>query len=346
MTALPDTLPRVINQSQLKSWRRCQKEWEYRYKLSLVPKEKARPLFLGSWVHACLETHYRDGDWKIGFNQYLTQYNALFQEERDALDRGRGKTVRERLPSIVKRIMRSYLWYYRNDGMKAKKIEETFAVKLNNITVKGRIDVVWEDEDGNLWMVDHKTASSIPPATAFHAMDPQLQLYPWAAKKAWGLELAGVIWNYVKSKPPTIPTLNRDGSISRRKIVTDYPTAVKFLRDAGLDPKDFTDYLRPLASRSDFLRRYKLPREEHVIKRILQETLITGREINLDRVIYPRTITKDCVRCAYMPLCKADLEGGDTAFLIKRGYQIEEEEELGTSDKGELIDDDHESSEG
>jgi hypothetical protein len=309
----------TINNSQLKAWRRCQRMWMYKYDEGIVPKKRARPLFLGSWVHACLESHYRDGDWKLGHQLYLTEWNKLFDEEKEELSKRSGP-----LPQLVERIMRSYLWYTRNDGWKVHAVEQIFSVEFKGILFKGRIDLIIEDEDGKLWVVDHKTASTIPESTAFHAMDPQLILYPWAAEKMWGLDIAGVIYNYVKSKAPSVPKLNKDGSLSRRKIVTDYPTVYLFLKRNGYDPRQFWETLKPLQKRSPFLRRYRLPREDTVLRHVLREAVITSREIRDHRYI-TRNITRDCARgCGYHDLCRAELNGFDTSIMRRTNF-VEEE---------------------
>lgn len=333
-----------FNQSRIKTFNRCPKQYDYKYNQHLEPKKKIRPLYLGSWVHAALETHYRDGDWKIGHEEYVKDWNKLFEEERLAL-RTRGKTVGPPLPELVQRIMRSYTWYYRDDGFKPYMVEQILEVPtplvLNGkrFVFKGRLDLVMQDEEGLLWLWDHKTASSIPPPTSFHAMDPQLMLYPWAAQEQYGIQLAGIIYNYVKSKAPSIPRLNKDGSLSRRKILTDYPTLYTFLKRNDYDPKDFAHILRPMAKKSEFLKRYKMPREPHVTREILLDTLSRVKAID-ETKRWTRTITRDCPRCPYHDLCRAELNGFDTEPMRKMNFDIIEEDYVTSgSDLGAILED-------
>lgn len=319
-----------VSWSELKTFQRCPKQWDYKYDQRLVPKKKVRPLFLGSWIHACLESHYKQGDWKLGHALYLAEWNKLFDEEKLAL-RTRGKTVGPPLPELVERIMRSYLWYYRGDGWKVYAVEQKFKfeVTVDGLTFifKGIIDLIIEDEEGHLWIIDHKSASTIPEATAFHAMDPQLMLYPWGAEIEWGLEVTGIIYNYVKSKPPSIPQINKDGSLSRRKILTDFPTAVRFFRENGYDPNDFRDILLPLRKRSPFLRRYRLPREDYVTNQIVADARGTIGAIAAGGH-RSRTITRDCARmCPYHDLCRAELNGFDTEHMRKMDFTIKPQDE-------------------
>ena len=335
---------KAISWSELKTYQRCPKQHEYKYVDRLVPVKKSRPLFLGSWVHSALESYYTGGDWKIGHQPYLELYNQLFEEERTELDK-RGK-----LPDIVTRILQSYMFYYKDDGWKVHAIEQHFEVetplKINGKvqTFQGIIDLVVEDEEGRRWVVDHKTAGTIPEPTAFHAMDPQLMLYPWAAKEAWGWDIAGIIYNYVKSKAPSIPKLNKDGSLSKRKVATDYPTLYRFFRQNGYDPNEFADILRPLRRRSPFLRRYRLPREGHVTKEILLDSLATAKRIRTPhrRV---RTITRDCsTMCSYHDLCRADLNGFDTTRMRLDQFTPKEERTFGDRTDDEYTDEREEES--
>jgi hypothetical protein len=340
---------KAISWSELKTFQRCPKQWEYKYDDRLVPKAKARPLYLGSWVHAALESYYVGGDWRIGHNEYLKDYNKLFEEERIGLETKRGRRGPS-LPDIVTRIMKSYVFYRKNEGWTVKAVEQPFEVdtplKINGKVqpFQGIIDLVIEDLEGRWWVVDHKTAGTIPEATAFHAMDPQLMLYPWAAKQAWGWDIAGVIYNYVKSKPPGIPQLTRAGALSKRKIVTDYPTVLRFLRDNNFDPAEFLDVLRPLRKRSPFLRRYRLPRERVVTKQILLDSLSTAKRIRSTERRY-RVITRDCsTQCAYHDLCRSELNGFDTSLMRKQKFTIKEENKLG--DRARAVEEDWEADEG
>lgn len=326
---------KAISWSEIKTFQRCPKQHEYKYGERLVPKTKARPLYLGSWVHSALESHYKQGNWKIGHSLYLQDYNRLFEEERVALETKRGKRGRP-LPEIVAQIIRSYLWYYRHENLKVIAVEQAFEVptplKINGKvqTLQGIIDLIVEDEEGRLWVIDHKTAGTIPDASSFHAMDPQLMLYPWAARIAWGMDVAGVIYNYVKSKPPTIPQLTaKTQQISRRKIVSDYPTIRRFLLENGFDPADFQDVLKPLKKKSPFLRRYRQPREKHVTREVLLDSLTTAKHIRLDKRRV-RVITRDCARmCPYHDICRAELNGFDTTLMKKQNFTLKEERTFG-----------------
>lgn len=333
-----------VSWSEIKTFQRCPKQHEYKYEQRLVPRAKARPLFLGNWVHKALESHYVNGDWRIGHAEYVKIWNELFEEERIELRTKRGRLALPPFPEIVERIMKSYVFYRKDEGWEVVATEQEFEVdtplKIDGVTqrFKGIIDLIVKDPDGLLWVIDHKTAGNIPEPTSFHAMDPQLMLYPWAAKQAWDMDVAGIYYNYVKSKPPGIPKINKDGSLSRAKLITDYPTLRRFLRQNGYDPADFQDRLQPLRRKSPFLRRYRYPREAVVTRSILLDALSVTKHIRKDKR-RPRTITRECsTMCAFHNLCRAELNGLDTTLMRKQGYTLKEnkiepiEEEIYLSD--------------
>jgi len=330
----------TFNQSRIKAFNRCPKSYEYKYIQLLNPKKKVRPLFMGSWLHRALETHYTQGDWKVGHQEYVTEWDKLFTEEKEELSKKFGP-----MPDAVERIMRSYVWYYRDDGWKPYMVEQILEVETPLVVdgkifvFKGRLDLVVEDESGLYWLVDHKSASIIPQPTSYHAMDPQLMLYPWAAEIQYGIEITGVIYNYVRSKPPSVPGINKDGSISRRKVDTDYPTLLRFLKQNGFEPSDYIDALRPLAKRSPFLRRYRLPRESHVTKEVLLDTLSTAKRAQ-ETKRFTRSITRECSQCSYHDLCRAELNGFDTSKMRESNYIVGEEDYVSKPDAEVDIEDD------
>lgn len=320
---------KAISWSEIKTFERCPKQWQYKYDERLVPKKKERALYLGNWIHSALESFYIGGDWRDGHLPYLKDWNKLFKEEQEAL-RKRGKGMSPPFPEVVERIMKSYVWYRRDEGWEVVGTEIPFEVETPLIikgkvqNLQGIIDLVVDDEDGRRWVVDHKTASNIPEQDAYHATDPQLMLYPWAAKQAWGWDIAGVIYNYVQSRPPSIPQLTKAGRVSKRKVRTDYPTLARFIKQNGLDPAEFSNQLRTLRKASPFLERYRLPREARVTKEVLKDVLTVAKRIRTPGHRY-RVITRDCAKfCPYHVICRAELGGFDTSLIRKQNFTLKE----------------------
>lgn len=319
-----------FSQSKLKAFNRCPKQYEYKYVERLTPKKRERPLFFGSWVHKAIESYYTtpDRNWRSGYAEYKLKWEALFEEEREELSR-RGDPI-----SQIPRIMRGYEFYYKDDGWDPIMVEQEFMVEtpMPGVYFKMVLDLGIVDSEEKLWAVDHKTASAIPPANTFHAMDPQLILYPWALERLMDngqlpkMPIGGVVYNYIKSKAPSLPQVNKDGSLSKRKVSTDYPTLYLFLKQQGYDPRDFAHILVPLKKRSEFLRRYRLPREPYVTREVLLDALSVVKRMQ-ETKRFTRSVSRDCNFCGYRDLCRAELNGFDTEIMRKTDFIFEEEHE-------------------
>lgn len=324
-----------ISHSQLKSWRHCQMQWNFRYSELLIPKRETRPLYFGNWFHGALEAHYKKEGWRVAHMKYIEAYDKLPPDEQEIFDKGssRSRGPWEPLPLQIERAMRSYVWYYKNDGWEVVAVEVPFELEVvlddgRHILLKGRIDLVVRDRFGKYWVVDHKTTTTIPPETAFHSMDPQLIIYPAAIEPLLGIKIEGVIYNYILSRPPSIPKMNKDGkTIAKNDVKTDYPTLYRFLKEHNRDPKEYSEVLLPLQQQSPFLARYKLPRTKPVTERILQEARWTATEI-LDHQTVTRNVTRQCDQCSYQQICRASLLGLDTRpmremFFVKEDPNID-----------------------
>jgi RecB family exonuclease len=334
MTALVE-LPH-ISHSQLKSWRHCKQQWDYRYGQLLIPKRETRPLYFGNWFHTALQSYYEGKGWREGHEKYVEQYDRLTEDEQQLFDKGssRSKGPWEPLPLQIERAVRSYIWYYEKnpstaDGWKVVAVEIPFELEVvlddgRHVIIKGRIDLIVQDRFGKYWVVDHKTTTTIPAETAFHSMDPQQIIYPAAVEETMGIKVEGVIYNYILSRPPSIPKMNKDGkTIAKQDIKTDYLTLYRFLKDHDRDPLEYSEVLAPLQAQSPLLARYRLPRTASVTERILAESKWTAAEI-LDHETVTRNVTRQCDSCSYQQLCRADLFGLDTTYIREQFFVRED----------------------
>jgi hypothetical protein len=79
-----------FNQSKIKMWRRCQKQYAFRYDYSpdgkeLVPKQSKVQLERGTWLHALIQAFFEeeaglDGDWHEVHEELTGKFNLIFDE--------------------------------------------------------------------------------------------------------------------------------------------------------------------------------------------------------------------------------------------------------------------------
>jgi hypothetical protein len=335
LTALytdPETGLAISTHSMMKTFRRCPKQAEYKYVERLTPKVASKPLSQGTWMHKLQEVELKGGDWEAEHRAQTKIYNGLMDEEKEWLGD---------LPTECERMMKSYLWHYRKHRwVKIHEVEFVLETTFpNGIVYRGRIDLLAEDETG-LWIVDHKWMKSLPNHD-FRILDAASALYIWAAIQN-DIPVRGHIWNYGVRKPPSIPKLVYVGKpserLSRAKCDTDYPTLKRAIKDYGLNPADYKDWLDQLKGQqyrwgqpqmSTHFRRNVLEKTPAMLKRVAQEAHHTSTRMHT----YPfhksgyveRVPDRSCsFMCSYTDLCTLELMGGETRLLRRQKYRSED----------------------
>ena len=316
-----------VSHSRLKVWRRCQQQHHYRYYQGLRKKVNGLPLFVGSGVHAMLEAQVVRGDWQPEMDAFRAEFKQLFKEEQEDLGDQ---------PAMVESVVRGYLERYKEDGLiyvprhRGAKAEIKVTVDLDNHTrFLGFVDKFPMDEDGRHWVMDHKTCKTIPDETSRFA-DLQLLMYVELLPRLGYPKPAGVIWDYVKKKSPSIPEVLKNGSISKAaKIDTTYEvymaTVEEKLGKAALP--EYEDFAQTLRGREEkFYRRIYLPANNpQMVDNVVRDVLASAKEI---RMAGPnskvRNMTKDCNFCSYYSLCQAEVRGLDSEFIRQAEYTTKE----------------------
>lgn len=334
----------VVSQSMAKQFKRCPLAFKYKYIDSLAPRVVSKPLTRGKWFHSLLETYYTPKDdpnadhsatWQDVHKGMAHKFSQLFDEEKEELGD---------LPREMSDLMESYLWHYdRDQSWTVHEVEKTIEVPLpflSGVNLKLRLDMLVEDEYG-LWIVDHKTHKTIPQTTD-RMLDIQSPLYVWAAHEA-GIPVSGFVWNYVRTKVPSVPAMAYVGTarqrLSKAACDTDYPTFVRtikrYQKEYGLkvdqDIKrraDFLksqryDYHKPVQTSSFFLRN-RLERDEDQIQRALRELHHTAKRIleyDFSDEWVERNQDRGCnFMCGYRNLCLTEYMGGNADLVRRKDY--------------------------
>jgi len=315
----------IATHSMLKTFKACPKQFEYKYILRLKPKVLGRPLRFGTWMHALYETYHKGEDWKAVHEVFTNRFAKLFDEEKEHIGD---------LPRDCYRTMQSYIWHYKFDEWKIHECEFVLEAVLPDGTLyRGKIDMLVENQYG-LWIVDHKNHKKLPDLD-FRMLDAQSALYIWAALKN-KIPVQGHIWNYIRSTPPSVPVLLKNGKALSRsaKIVTDYPTMVKAIQRYQLDPAGYADKLTHLKSQryvpgemqtSPFFRRDVLEKSNALLKRVATEGFMTSNRIKNYHWDKPDRVERNpgthCkFMCSYTDLCTTELFGGNTAHLLRHNF--------------------------
>lgn len=314
-----------VSQSKLKTWRGCHKAYDYKYNQNLTKKAPAKPLIRGTiWGEMLDARAIKGGRVKPldVLEKYRRKYRVLFKEEREMY----GDLIGD-----LRRIYEAYERTYADDPWAIEGVESLVTVDLvRDIRFIGYIDKRVKDAQKRKWIVDHKMMRTLPDEEERFS-DLQLVLYAWA----WNLsnpndQIDGVCWDYALGSPPTIPKINKDGTVSIREIKTDYDTFMKVLTENKIDPAKYKSRLKELKNQaSPFFRRVYLPlHNETLVNTILEDSKQTAIEIeNLGKLLKDRNLSFRCKLCDFYKLCQAELHGLDADYIRETDYTIRENDE-------------------
>lgn len=327
-------LPAVITHSLLKTFQRCPREALYKYVELLTPRQKhSQPLERGSWFHELLEAKYK-AQAGIETDGVLEVHNAKCDEYGDLMDEEKEKLGD--LPHEMKRLYNSYQWYYRKDeSWTVHEVEMKVEAEMpNGMQYQGKVDMIVEDEFG-LWAVDHKTHKALP-SMEYRYRDKQSILYIWALR-ACGIPITGFIWNYVVPTAPAPLKFKVRGGLYARQPLTDYPTALRGIKQLGLNPADDPEVLSILKQLkkvryhpdevqiSPVFRRDRLEKHDDMIDRTVLEATHTADRFwnylweNKDAV--ERVNDRSCDWCSFRHICTAELIGTNADNVRRQLYK-------------------------
>lgn len=320
-----------VSHSRVKTWRRCEKQFDFKYVQGLRKKAKNKNLAMGSWVHELL-MYYRDGqDWLAHHRQLEKKFNQYFEEEREALGHD--------MPDQCLRLVRSYIRAHGKQDQRAYTVIDTEMDEIvtlpNGLEVNVIIDLIVEDRKGGIWGWDYKTRTKFDPKDLI-LLDPQYSLYYDAMEIMGYTPLRGFVVDEIRKKAPTVPKLLKSGGLSKAKnIDTDVWTYMAAIREQGENPDDYATILQHIATNQldRFYRRTYIPKDPPVLRAVREELIESAREIENKtkrrHPIFPRAVDSSCVyMCDYRDLCIIELHGGDTDLMKKKLFTTKETKDV------------------
>lgn len=319
----------TVSWSRVKSWRRCHKQHDYKYNQRLQRKRKAIPLVRGSMLGEMLDaraTASRTGPKKSPMavlKKYSREYAKLFLEQREKYGD---------IPNDVRRLFEGYERKYANETLTYLSIEEFIAIDIGKVRFIGYTDKRVKDSSGLDFLLDHKTHKIIPNDDQRFS-DLQNVFYIWAWNETHKTNpVQGFIWDYIRTKPPTVPEQLKNGELTQRaNIDTDYWTYLGEIRRLRLDPKPYAETLARLKKQTDRTYiRVPLPNpSKKMIELIVTDLKETSSQIHGGRSnAKDRNMTRMCPSdCDFYQLCSAEVRGLDSKFIAKTEYEERDPDE-------------------
>lgn len=311
------TLPLIRSHERI-DYKRCPKKWFWKWRLGLTPKAKEfGALELGTWMHEALARFY------TGTKQDLQGY---FQDVTDSVlhpsiqlpDHVRAQA--EEQVQLGLAMSGAYDLRYGNDpGVNVIDAEVPLEFEISD--TRGKVvalhklkpDLVYADQHGDVWLMEHKTAASI--RTEHLVIDDQARPYVAMAGRALANagvikdpdQFKGVMYNFLrKAVPDSRPMnekgeyLNKNGSVSKSQ-----------------PPPYFVRHPVVLARPAKRRALECLQSEAMLVTGIAQDL----RNRTIDPLYLPKTPHSSCPRfCQYFVMCVVEEQGGDIREMQRSMY--------------------------
>lgn len=332
-----------VSYSAAMEYLQCEQKYYYNHVQRIVRRDRPVAPELGTFIHEYLQWYYKQlqrgqdaPDAHDTAIHLMLKRSAELQGYIEAASAAGDANLASDLAGIPNKAQRICTRYHdargRNDAQvyEVLFVEERIRVALSDtITSTSVIDLVTRrKDDGTFSLWEHKSTTDVPD-TQYRLRDLQTLLYVQVLNAGRGIEVNNILWNYLRTKEPTVPKLLKRGSLSRNTdIDSDWDTYQATLRQHELDESEYDDMRQLLQGRrlSIFF-----PRFEHVVVVdpfiLMRDYIVTVTEIELKqrawalgRVAPVRTISRSCNYCTYRPMCMAALTGGDEQDVIRLAY--------------------------
>ena len=329
-----------ISISDLGYFSGCRRQWYWGN--IYTPKYPPPAYFVGSAAHEGLETYYKTRDSQQVTDAVEKFIDKTLQDVSDnPIEYGGESSIEqyEELAELSRQMVANYLRYDAELPFQGKveEIESTIRIKIPHpdeeptmIILSGRIDLIISDDQGGLWIVDHKTSSSYTPGLPGLDVDEQLTGYMYLVWKRTGIVPKGVIYNVLLKKAPSAPRLLKNGDLSQDKSqATTYDLYMKEIAALGQDPFKYDSMLTYLKEKGwdGFFFREAAGRNLHELKSFEERVLVKAADIariylNPDVWAYPSPSTYSCNYCQYLSACKSKEDGGDYKTILETRFTV------------------------
>ena len=309
---------RRLTNSQIGTFRTCQRREFYSYVLGVRPQYAGSALRFGTNIHYGIELrchNYEPADAVLAAMRMYDVPPGNMRHDEALMER-----------EIVGVMLTAYFWYWeRPDSVPhalyvAENIaaEEQFELKIkgSRYVYAGKIDGVVKLGDGRTAIRETKTSSDdITPTSDYVRrllIDNQISGYVVAARKHRQIDT--VLYDIIK-KPTMKPY--KATPVEKRKY-TKEGTLYANMRDRDETPEEFGVRLMAdiTENPADYYQRYEIPRLDHDLEAWEKEMRDTAKQIQVARKNgYMARNTNGCLdnyRCQYLDVCHSGIVvGGD-----------------------------------
>lgn len=326
----PDAM--ILTNSQLATFRTCQRKDWFKSVAGVVPENQSTALRFGSNMHLGIEVRGKGGSIQDAVDAveaaYVTMPGNVTERE--------WQIERE----VVLALLRGYFWFWERPEVPAHlqtnefvACEQQFMLKIprSKYRFSGKIDAIARLGDGRLAVVETKTSSDdISPESDYVArlrIDNQISGY-FVGALSMKHQIETVLYNIIKK--PTIRPLSATPAESRK--YTKEGKLYANQREVDETPSEYRDRLIAdiEADPAKYYARYEIPRLESDIREWWLELSQTAKQIAAARKDDHKVRnTAACLtygRCPYLNVCHSGIElDGNVPSGFRRVERIHEE---------------------
>ena len=306
----------------------CLKKYQYHFVDHLVPRPRSitKPMRRGIWAHRCLQDYHSGKDWRVSLEGLMTW----------AIQRGVDSESVDSIAAETTALMLGYIAHWSADNWTPLYSEHMFTARGKlptgeDVEIRATVDLIADIPGQGRFLVEHKTTASIPPSS-WRCVDPQTALQ-WVTATQNGVQLDGILFNYLLTTPPSVPRIKKDGEFYANTAVTTgeaYVEAIHRLTDEQFTAKAayYEQMNSELVDDGKFYQRHYTFRGEQIAE--------TGRDVQatIENILharqtghYPRSFhIMSCQRfCPYGELCVTEYMTGKKAETMREEmYMIDD----------------------
>ncbi len=349
-------VPAYVHTSDIRQFKQCRRKWSWSSPLkeNRVPKRTPRYFARGRAFHASLEQYYDTGEHpsELFFEKFtdvlINDATVGLDKETDgaayieACDEALGQSFVVEDLEMGERVLQDYVhWSRENDDYESiEAVEQHGHIPLlssNEIPLNSkfdeavfsfRTDMIVKRNKGQNWIVDFKTTSQLPSYERLAHLDTDEQItgYLTACEHMYGMKFTGAVFIYILMRRPQDPTVLQNGrfSVSKQQNTSAH-TYLNALKDAGLDPKDYSGIINYLKEKKHWFRSIecvRTPEEKDNMWRQLKQ--LAYEMLRPEVLIYPSPSVVNCGGCQYFGLCLSENAGlkGDVRRVLQQEYAL------------------------
>ena len=320
----------TLTNSELATYQDCPKKWDFKFRQMLDPIKDSKngPLFFGSSLHKGLEIFFNESIDKAVI--YITEtYDAAIKEYEN--DEAVVEELKEH-KNMLTQMLAMYAPIADYDGkIKVVNVEKEGVVRIGNIN-KRPLDYRFKLDqlvryNGSFWIREYKSAQRIDNGYIENLMlDNQVSRYIYAAEKAFGIKIDGIIYEIFLKAVPEKPQILKSGKLSKYLTANiTYETYLQAIKENNLPEEEYNEQLTLLKEKGNpFFRREFVMRNADDRKQTEKDLLILSKVLRSKEIPIYKCPSRDCGwKCAFRDLCIEDNEGTRGMYKIREAYHPE-----------------------